>query len=157
MSKIIKLDPKNFNIHTDKGMDLLEKSIDEVGVIESITVDKDGTVVTGNARKEVFDKKGFKPKFIELEDNEYPVIQTDLSGEKRVKAALYANTVAKHNLNFDNDLIQEIAVEQYNIDIEEIGVEIINYDQNIESNENRDSNQKQRDFICPECGHEFSI
>ena len=123
MSMLITIDPKNFNRHTKPGMELLEKSITEVGAIEGITIDKNGEIVSGNARYEVFDKLGYKPKVIELSENEYPVIQTELEGEKRVKAALYANTVSKKNIDFDIDLIQEIAVEEYGIDIEEIGIE----------------------------------
>ena len=111
-------------------MELLEKSIAEVGAIESICVDKAGEIVSGNARYETFEKLGYKPKYIELQENEYPVIQTDLEGEKRVKAALLANTTAQRNINLDHDLIQEIAVEQYDIDVKELGVEIIeNYGQ----------------------------
>lgn len=41
----IKLDKQNFNKHTPEGMELLEKSIKEVGAIESVTIDKEGDVV----------------------------------------------------------------------------------------------------------------
>lgn len=122
MSRKIKLDPNNFNLHTKGGMELLEKSIKEVGAIESVTLDKNGEVVTGNARQQTFEKLGYKPKFIRLEQNEYPVIETDLEGEKRVKAALLANTVAKHNIRLDEEKIQEVAVEEYGIEVQELGV-----------------------------------
>ena len=79
MSKKIKFDTRNFNKHTPEGMELLEKSISEVGAIEGVTVDADGEIISGNARKETFDKLGYKPKFIDLAENEYPVIQTDLT------------------------------------------------------------------------------
>ena len=125
VSKIIKIDSNNFNKHSETGMELLEKSIDEVGVIESIAIDKDGSVITGNARKEIFDKKGFKPKVVRLEKDEYLVIDTELEGAQRIKAAILANTTAHKNYNLDMDLIQEIAVEEYDIDIEELGVEIV--------------------------------
>src|SRR5690625_2046365 len=121
MSIKIKFDPNNFNKHTDEGKELLEKSVKEVGVIESITVDKKGEIITGNARKETFDKLGYKPKVINLKAGEYPVIQTDLEGEKRVKAAILANTVALKNINLDT-----VAIEETGIDLEEVGVE--NYD-----------------------------
>ena len=128
MSKRIKIDSKNFNRHTDDGMKLLETSIKEVGAIESICIDKEGTIVTGNARFETFERLGFKPKMIELAENEYPVIATELDGEKRVKAAILANTTAKQNINLDIDLIQEIAVDEFDIDIVELGVEIMDFD-----------------------------
>jgi len=128
MSKTIKIDPNNFNRHTEDGMALLETSIKEVGVIESITIDKEGEIVTGNARFEIFEKLGLKPKLVKISDNEYPVIATNLDGEKRVKAAILANTTAKKNIYLDIDLIQEIAVDEFDIEIEKLGVEIIDFD-----------------------------
>ncbi|MDR1198545.1 MAG: hypothetical protein LBK94_05980 [Prevotellaceae bacterium] len=125
MSRLIKIDPNNFNKHTEEGEQLLEKSVVEVGVIESIATDANGDIITGNARKKVFDKLGLKPKFIKLKEDEYPVIETDLDGEKRVKAAILANTVAQKNINLDVELIKEVAVNQLDIDIVELGVETI--------------------------------
>ena len=58
MSKKIKItdftpDDKNMNLHTQYGMSLLEKSVEKVGIIESITVSADDKVISGNARQEV--------------------------------------------------------------------------------------------------------
>jgi|SRR5690625_797191 len=144
MSRKIKFDSNNFNKHTDKGMKLLEKSVKEVGVIESITTDKKGDIVSGNARKEIFDKMGFKPKFIELKDDEYPVIQTDLDGEKRIRAAILANTVALENINLDT-----VKIEETGIDLEEVGIEVfdggdIDLDKFFEEADNDDSSQKNK-------------
>lgn len=52
MSKKIKLtdftpDEKNFNRHTQYGMSLLEKSFENVGVIESVTVSSDDKIIGG--------------------------------------------------------------------------------------------------------------
>ena len=180
MSKRIKLDPNNFNRHTEGGMELLESSIKEVGAIEGITIDAKGEIISGNARFQTFEKLGYKPKIIELSENEYPVIATKLEGEKRVKAAILANTVAKKNISLDIDLIQEVAVEEYDIDIEEIGVEDVNvdmYQPNLNpTNQNRQvgnsdfdkANEKLDDMfsrksdggtmvMCPSCGNEFEI
>jgi DNA modification methylase len=125
MSRLIKIDVNNFNKHTEDGEKLLEKSVREVGVIESITTDINGEIVTGNARKKVFDKLGLKPKFIKLKEDEYPVIETELDGEQRVKAAILANTVAEKNINLDVELIKEVAVNQLDIDIEELGIDSV--------------------------------
>ena len=152
MGKRIKFDSKNFNKHTERGMKLLEKSIEEVGIIESISVDANDEIITGNARKEVFDKLGYKPKFIELDNNEYPVIKTKLNGEQRVKAAILANTVGKHNLSFDNELIQEVAVDEFNIDIEELGIEIIKDIDVDKFFEESDREKEEKIKSCPHCG-----
>jgi hypothetical protein len=123
---MIKIKPsnKNTNKHTKEGMDLLENSINKVGVIESISVATDGTIISGHARKEIFDKQGKKPKFIKLEDNEYPVIETDIENNSKqyFEAQILANTTANKNFDLDNELIEEIAFE-FDIDIEEVGIE----------------------------------
>lgn len=107
-------------------MQLLEKSINEVGVIESISVTKEGTIISGHARKATFDKQGKKPKEVHLSDNEYPVIvRADIEDNTDLyyKAQILANTTSKQNIDLDTELIEEIAVE-YDLDIEELGVEI---------------------------------
>lgn len=144
MSKRIKFDSNNFNRHTEEGMELLEKSIKEVGAIESIATDKNGEIITGNARKETFDKLGYKPKFIKLAENEYPVIETDLDGEKRVKASILANTVALKNINLDT-----VKIEEAGINLEEVGIEVfdsedIDLDEFFEEFESDDDNKKNK-------------
>lgn len=124
---MIKIKPsnRNTNKHTQEGMELLENSINKVGVIESISVATDGTIISGHARKEIFDKQGKIPKFIKLEDNEYPVIETDIENNSKqyFEAQILANTTANKNFDLDAELIEEIAVE-YDIDIEEVGIEV---------------------------------
>ena len=118
---------RNTNRHTDKGMQLLEKSINEVGVIESISVTKEGTIISGHARKATFDKQGKKPKEIHLSENEYPVIvRDDIEDDTELyyKAQILANTTSKQNIDLDTELIEEIAVE-YDLDIEELGVDVL--------------------------------
>lgn len=132
MSKRIKLtdytpDDRNFNKHSQYGMGLLEKSVEQVGVIESITVSSDNKVLSGNARQEVMSQKfeGVEPIMVET-DGTRPIIikRTDIkSGTDQFhRAALLANTVAKHNIRLDEDKIQEVAVEEYGIDVQELGV-----------------------------------
>lgn len=135
MSKTLKIsqikpDENNFNRHTDYGMELLGKSLDEVGVIESITISNDNKTISGNARRETMEKKfgNAEPIIVET-DGKRPVIlkRTDINSntEEFHRAAILANTVSKHNVNLDLNLIQEIAVEQFDIDIEEIGVTVM--------------------------------
>ena len=45
----IKPSQRNTNKHSKDGMDLLENSINKVGVIESISVASDGTIISGHA------------------------------------------------------------------------------------------------------------
>lgn len=124
---MIKIKPsnRNTNKHTKDGMCLLENSIDKVGVIESISVATDGTIISGHARQDIFTKKGLIPKEIKLAENEYPVIVTDIKSNTKeyYEAQILANTTAHKNYNLDIEEI-EVLAEEFDIDIEEAGVEI---------------------------------
>ena len=122
----IKPSQRNTNKHTKDGMDLLENSINKVGVIESISVASDGTIISGHARFEHFEKQGKKPIEIHLKENEYPVIVTDIENNSKeyFEAQILANTTANKNFDLDIEMIEVIA-EEFDIDIEEIGVEVV--------------------------------
>ena len=142
---MIKIKPsnRNTNKHTQEGMELLENSINKVGVIESISVATDGTIISGHARKEIFDKQGKIPKEIKLEANEYPVILTDIENNTKqyFEAQILANTTA--NKNFDLDIEEiELISEEFDIDIEEVGVEVEEY--------TTDSDDFSTDFSLPD-------
>ena len=122
----IKASKRNTNKHTEKGMRLLGNSIDEVGVIESVSVTKQGTIISGHARKEKFDEKGLVPKEITLAENEYPVIvRNDIEDDTDTyyKAQILANTTAHQNYNIDLEEVEAVA-EEYGFELEELGVEI---------------------------------
>ena len=127
----IKPSQRNTNKHTKDGMDLLENSINKVGVIESISVASDGTIISGHARFEHFEKQGKKPIEIHLKENEYPVIVTDIENNSKeyFEAQILANTTANKNFDLDIEMIEVIA-EEFDIDIEEIGVEVVQNDYN---------------------------
>jgi hypothetical protein len=116
-------------------MELLGNSIAKVGVIESITVSNDDKIISGNARHEkISEVLGVDTEPIVIEtDGTQPIIlkRTDIqSGTKQfTEAALLANTTAKQNINLDFDLIQEIAIDEFDIDIVELGVEIIDLEE----------------------------
>ena len=112
-------------------MELLGKSIEKVGVIESVTVSNDDKIISGNARQEkIIDILGcdVEPIIVET-DGTRPIVlkRTDIqSGTKQFhEAALLANTTAKKNISLDFDLIQDIAVDVFDIDIVELGVDLI--------------------------------
>jgi hypothetical protein len=138
MSKRIKIsnfaqDEKNFNKHTEKGMALLKKSIETVGVIESVTVSADDKIISGNARHEkIGEVLGDVEPIVVETDGTRPVVlkRTDIRSNTRQfhEAALLANTTAKHNINLDESLIKEIAVDTFNINIEEVDVEDVAFE-----------------------------
>ena len=131
----IKPSQRNTNKHNKDGMDLLENSINKVGVIESISVASDGTIISGHARFEHFEKQGKKPIEIHLKENEYPVIVTDIENNSKeyFEAQILANTTANKNFDLDIEMIEVIA-EEFDIDIEEVGVEVVENDYNDTAN-----------------------
>lgn len=133
MSKKIKLsnlipDDKNNNKHTAYGMDLLEKSVNKVGIIESITVSNDDKIISGNARHEVIGKNFTKEALVIETDGTQPIIikRTDIESDTKqfYEASILANTTSKKNIDFDMEVIDALAVE-YDIDVVDLGVDII--------------------------------
>jgi hypothetical protein len=114
MSKKIKLssitpDDKNNNKHTAYGMDLLEKSVNKVGIIESITVSNDDKIISGNARHEVIGKNFTKEALVIETDGTQPIIikRTDIESDTKqfYEASILANTTSKKNIDFDMEVI----------------------------------------------------
>jgi len=135
MSKKIKLssliqDDKNNNKHTVYGMDLLEKSVNKVGIIESITVSNDDKIISGNARHEIIGKNFTKEALVIETDGTQPIIikRTDIESDTKqfYEASILANTTSKKNIDFDMEVIDSLAVE-YDIDAVDLGVDIIDY------------------------------
>ena len=131
-------------------MELLEHSINEVGVLESISVTKEGTITSGHARKEQFDKKGLQPKPIVLQEGEYPVIvREDIEDNTAAyyKAQILANTTAHANYNIDVVEVSDIA-EEYGFEVEEVGIEVYDGENYNDFSEDELTNeQKDKDFV----------
>lgn len=134
MSKKVKLsslipDNKNNNKHTAYGMDLLEKSVNKVGIIESITVSNDDKIISGNARHEIIGKNFTKEALVIETDGTQPIIikRTDIESDTKefYEASILANTTSKKNIDFDMEVIDLLAVE-YDIDVVDLGVDIVN-------------------------------
>ena len=135
MSKKIKLsnitpDDKNNNKHTAYGMDLLEKSVNKVGIIESITISNDDKIISGNARHEVIGKNFTKEALVIETDGTQPIIikRTDIESDTKqfYEASILANTTSKKNIEFDMEVIDSLAVE-YDIDVVDLGVDVVDY------------------------------
>jgi len=138
MSRRIKLndlkpDSRNHNKHTPQGMALLEKSVEQVGIIESITVSNDDQIISGNARHEVIGRKFDAEPIVVETDGTRPVIlkRTDIQSNtpEFYKASILANTTAKKNIDIDLEVVEELA-EEFELDAEELGVESLGFDVN---------------------------
>lgn len=126
--KDIKPDIRNTNKHTEFGLYALEKSLENIGIIESITVSNDNVIISGNARHEKIGQKFKKEPIIVETDGNTPIVikRTDISSGTDIfhKASIMANTVSKKNQNIDTELV-EIIAEEYNFEISDVFVDII--------------------------------
>ena len=148
MSKKIKLssitpDDKNNNKHTAYGMDLLEKSVNKVGIIESITVSNDDKIISGNARHEVIGKNFTKEALVIETDGTQPIVIKRIDIESNTKefyeASILANTTSKKNIDFDMEVIDAL-VEEFDIDVTYLGVDIVDYGNTDYSDKNKEIN-----------------
>lgn len=153
----LKFDQHNFNQHNEQGMELLGKSIKEVGFGRSIFLDKDNNIVGGNGVTEKALQLGTKKvRIIDTDGTELIAVRrTDLSldSEKGRKAALADNSVGYQNLTWKEDELRA-AQEQWGIVPEEWGVELPD-SLDIDSffDENAQGKEKQKDvvieIVCP--------
>lgn len=109
----LKFDDKNFNLHTQYGMSLLEKSLRENGAGRSILIDKDNNIIAGNGIIEAAGSIGLdKLKVVETTGDEIVAVKrTDLSldSAQARQMALADNAVANADLKWDNDTIEEVS------------------------------------------------
>lgn len=133
--KELKFDEHNFNRHNDEGMSLLEKSIKENGLGRSILLDKDNNIVGGNGVTEKAIELGkTKVRIIETDGSELIAVKrTDLTldSEQGRKMALADNSVGHVNLEWNEKELKQ-AQEQWGFIPEEWGVELPDYDVNID-------------------------
>lgn len=115
MSDDLKLDKHNANLGTERGKELLDQSIKELGAGRSILVDKEGNVIAGNKTLAAARKAGLKIRVVPSKRDELVVVQRedldldDATGEAR-RLAYLDNRVAEIDLEWDvNILAQDVA------------------------------------------------
>jgi hypothetical protein len=107
---------KNANLHTEQGLALLERSIQQDGFIGAITATANGEIIAGSARLEkVADVLPAEPIVVEC-DGTRPIIikRIDIPNaedERAKRLAISDNRIAELNLNWDTGLIQELEKE----------------------------------------------
>lgn len=106
----LKPDGQNANKGTDRGRDLLKKSVQELGAGRSILADKDGEIIAGNKTFEAAQEAGLKIRIVPTQGDELVVVQrTDLDlsdpiGEAR-RLAYLDNRVAELDLAWDAEQV----------------------------------------------------
>lgn len=108
-------DGRNCNIGTEEGMDLLDKSVSELGMGRSVLIDKNNNVIAGNKTLETAVKNGIK-KIVVVEtqgDKMVAVRRTDLdiNSKKGREMALADNAVSVKNTRWDEEAISSLSEE----------------------------------------------
>jgi len=118
-------DDLNANKHSEYGMQLLEKSISELGLGRSVLVDRNGRIIAGNAVVETAGHLGLHDVIIVPSDGKKLIVvkreDIDLDTKQGRELALADNGTAKANLVWDEDAIMAIQ-EQWEVKPEEWGV-----------------------------------
>lgn len=157
-------DDRNLNLHTERGMGLLAKSLEQFGAGRSIVVDRHGKVIAGNATLEAAADKGFDVKVIPSDGKTLVVVQrTDLELEtpQGRGLALADNRVAELDLAWDPAQLKALADEGLDVGAFFLPDELAE----IFASSPTDGDEppasggvdNTKSVTCPECGHAFII
>lgn len=118
-------DDKNFNLGSEFGNSLIEKSFNKFGAGRSILVDKNNKIIAGNKSTENYGATGGQ-KVIVVESDGTELIAVkrtdiDLDTPKGREMALADNASAKANIVFDAELIEaevgEVTAVEWGIEV----------------------------------------
>lgn len=121
--KDLKQDERNYRKHNKKNLDLIKKSVKEVGLARSIVIDNENNIICGNGLTSTLDKNT-PIQIIETDGSQLVVVKrTDLktNDEKRKQLAIMDNSTSDSS-EFDLDSLQaDFDVEQlqdWGLDVE---------------------------------------
>lgn len=106
--KDLKQDRRNYRKHNQRNLDLIKKSVSEVGLGRSVVIDNENEIVCGNGLVSTLDKNT-PVKVIETDGSELVVVKrTDLQTDdvKRKQLAVMDNSTSDSS-EFDFELLQE--------------------------------------------------
>ena len=114
-------DAHNANRHSQRGMGMMQTSLEECGFGDSMTVDKHGNVISGNGRLETLADMQMEDAIVVQSDGTRPVIhqRTDLDLTKDTRAkrlAVLQNRVGQTNLEWDVSELAQMAEDGVELD-----------------------------------------
>ena len=107
-NKRFKADKRNYRKHNQNNIDLIKKSVNDVGLGRSIVIDNENEIICGNGLVSTLDKDT-PVKVIETDGSELVVVKrTDLQtdDDKRKQLAVMDNSTSDSS-EFDFELLQE--------------------------------------------------
>ena len=120
--KDLKQDKRNYRQHNQRNLDLIKKSVNEVGLGRSVVIDNENEIICGNGLVSTLDKNT-KIRLIETDGSELVVVKrTDLNtdDEKRKRLAVMDNSTSDSS-EFDLELLQ---VDFEVPELEDMGIEV---------------------------------
>ena len=120
-------DDRNLNAGTERGQQLIEKSLREFGAGRSILLDKNNRIIAGNKTHKNAELVGLDDVIIVETDGTKLVAvkrtDVDLDTKKGRKMALADNATTKADLSWDTEELNAVA-EDFGIDTDEWDVEL---------------------------------
>ena len=115
----IRLDPRNANRGTARGLEALRRSLAECGAGRSILVDREGRVIAGNKTVEQARALGIPIRLVESTGEQLVAVRRvdlDLARDTRARAlAIADNRVAELDLDWDQDALRELHAEGFDL------------------------------------------
>ena len=122
-------DDKNFNKGTERGQQLIEKSLRQFGAGRSVLIDKNNRIIAGNKTQENAEVAGIDDVIIVETDGTKLVAvkrtDIDLDSKEGREMALADNATGKVDLVWDTDTLTEVA-DEFGIEMDEWDVETLN-------------------------------
>ncbi len=111
-------DQRNANKHSERGTQLLDRSLEQNGLGRSILISNDGEIIAGNGVVDRASKLGIQDvRIIETNGKEIIAVKrTDINSNTKefFDMALADNIVAKNNIVLDASVVEAIA-EEYDV------------------------------------------
>jgi len=108
-------DKANANLHTRRGAAMMKDSIAECGFGDSLTVDKNGVIISGNQRAETLKELNLQDAIVVPSDGTRPIIHQridlEASEPKAKKLGLLSNRVGEVNLDWNPDVLSALKSE----------------------------------------------
>lgn len=122
----LKFDDKNFNEHTEKGMGLLEKSLQKFGAGRSILIDKNNNIIAGNGVVEAAGNIGLENmQIVETVGDKIVAVKRtdiDLNTKKGREMAMADNAISQVNLEWNQGTVAAVS-DEFGIDTDDWGLD----------------------------------
>lgn len=133
MEKIIDIedlvqDNRNFNLGTEQGRELMERSLSELGAGRSVLVDKNNILIAGNKTQEAAIKAGIrKVRVVETTGDELVAVKrtdVDIDTKKGRELAFVDNLSTQVGLAWDTEQLEQVQTDVEGFDVGDFGFEI---------------------------------